>query len=265
MRFPAGEGHVKVVNENDGKGELTEVARIYGCDANDLILLGMWADAAQQRGSRTVAQIPYLPGARQDRGMPFGAWVYAGIINGFKIDHVTAFDVHSPVMESLIRNLGTCVSAPLIRKFIVGRRDREEAQRYVGIIAPDKGAVERAHYAAAITGLPLYKAEKHRDSATGKLSGFSCEPLPDTGKLLVVDDICDGGGTFMGLAEATGLPKERLDLYVSHGVFSGDAPKLHDHFGTIWTTDSFKARVTGTRWYVRANVIPLAPYLNLAI
>lgn len=69
----------------------------------------------------------------------------------------------------------------------------------------------------------------------------------------------------MGLAEATGLPKERLDLYVSHGVFSGDAPKLHDHFGTIWTTDSFKARVTGTRWYVRANVIPLAPYLNLAI
>lgn len=262
MRFPAGEGHIKVAHDNAGKGPLTEVATLTGADANDLILLGMWADAARQRAARTVALIPYLPGARQDRGLPFGANVYATIINGFDIDQIVCFDPHSPVMPSLIERLTIVDSAHLVRQHIVGRADRDTApQRYAGIIAPDKGAVARATEVAQICHLPVYRAEKHRNPDTGKLDGFSCEPLPDTGRFLVVDDICDGGGTFMGLAESTGLPKERLGLYVSHGVFSGRAASLADHFGEIVTTDSYpaKAEIPGLR------TIDLHPYLTGAI
>lgn len=240
MHFPAGEAHVKVATENEGKGELTEVAVLTTPTADDLLMLSMWADAAQQRGCKTVAIMPYLPGARQDRGTPYGARVYAEVLNGMWIEQVIAFDVHSPVMESLVNNLTVVHSTALLRKWVVGRPDRDtEGQHYTGIIAPDKGAVHRAEMVAHAVHLPLYRAEKHRDESTGKLSGFSCEPMDPEGHYLIVDDICDGGGTFMGLAAATGLTPEHLDLYVSHGVFSKGSEKLPEYFGNVITTESY--------------------------
>ena len=107
--------------------------------------------------------------------------------------------------------------------------------------ATDVSAALKALGFQVIDGFDLDKAafdRKVRDFATGKLSTFQCEDLPETGRLLVVDDICDGGGTFMGLAQATGLPKERLDLWVSHGVFSRRAAQITSAYGCIFTTDS---------------------------
>lgn len=252
MRFPAGEAHVKVAVEHGSPADLTEIATLRGTSGDDLLMLGMWADAVRQRGAKSVALVPYLPGARQDRGLPFGARVYADVLNGFHLDQVIAFDPHSPVIVGLVERLTVVTSERVVRDTVVAGSD------YSGVIAPDKGAVARATAVADACGLPVFRAEKHRNPDTGKLDGFSCEPLPDTGRLLVVDDICDGGGTFMGLAGSTGLPKERLGLWVSHGVFSGRAPQLADHFGEIVTTDSYPAQnaVPGLR------TIELTPYLT---
>jgi ribose-phosphate pyrophosphokinase len=242
MNFPAGEAHIKLVRENDGKGPLTEVARTYGHTGQDLMTLAMWANAAHTRGAKTVLLMPYLPAARADRGLAFGAKVYANMINAMNLDQVICFDPHSPVMPERINRLTILDSAHLIRQHIVGRADSDEhAQRYTGIIAPDAGAIARAQHVADTCHLPLYRALKHRDEDTGKLSGFTCDELPADGKYLVVDDICDGGGTFIGLAKATGLPADQLGLYVSHGVFSGNASQLAEHYDEIWTTDSFGA------------------------
>lgn len=242
MRFPAGEAHVKVVNDNAGKGLLTEIARVYGASGDDLFIAGMWADAARRRGARTILLMPYLPGARADHEgvAPFGVGVYADYIDSFGVDQIICFDPHSNVMPSLLRNLTVIDSTRLVRRHVVGRGDQDRPQNYAGIIAPDKGAVARAQKVADAVHLPLYRAEKHRDADTGKLHDFTCEALPDRGRFLVVDDICDGGGTFKGLAEATGLPRERLGLYVSHGVFSGNAMGLDAYYGEVWTTDSFR-------------------------
>jgi ribose-phosphate pyrophosphokinase len=268
--FWAGERHILVNADNTGKGPLTEVARVDGADANDLMTVAMWADACHQAGSRTVLHIPYLPGARQDRGIPFGAKVYADFINSMNIDQVICLDPHSPVMPELINNLTVVSSDHLVRKYVVGRADRDQPQHYDGIIAPDKGAVARATAVANICHLPVYKAEKHRDPDTRQLSGFTCEPLPDTGRFLVVDDICDGGGTFMGLAEATGLPKERLGLYVTHGVFTDRAAALADHFEEIWSTNSYAPNPKPTDLdendprYAAFQTVNADPYLRLA-
>jgi ribose-phosphate pyrophosphokinase len=261
MYFPAGEPHVKVINGNSGKGKLTEIAHLTGADANEMVLLGMWANIAKLRNSRTVALIPYLPGARADHDYPRGAKVYADIINSFGLDQVICFDPHSPVMPSLINNITIVDSTALIRHEIVGRADSDQhPQKYTGIIAPDAGAVERATRVAHACHLPLYGAEKHRDPDTGKLSGFSCEPLPQDGKYLIVDDICDGGGTFIGLSGATGLRRDQLGLYVSHGVFSGNANNLNTYFAEIYATDSFPPIND-----IGAHIIPLNHYLTGAI
>lgn len=262
MHFPAGEAHVKVINENAGKGQLTEIAYVTTPTADDLVMLGMWANAAWQRSSKTVAVMPYLPGARQDRGNPFGADVYSRLINSLALDQVIAMDVHSEVMEGLVGNLTTVSPAHLIRHSIVGRADRDFPQSYDAIIAPDEGAAARAKRVADICHLPLVQAYKHRDESTGKLSGFTCDPVDLSKRYLIVDDICDGGGTFMGLANATGLDRDHLDLFVTHGVFSGKAAEiLPEAFGKVYTTDSYKPQTD----LPNLTIIPATPYLIGAI
>lgn len=271
MYFPAGEAHVKVTTDVKNSGPLTQIARINSADGNDLFELAMWADAVFRREEKSIVLMPYLPGARADHHdfVPFGAEVYAAFINELRVNQVICFDPHSPVMPSMLRNVTVIDSTRLIREHVVGKADKEAPQRYQGIIAPDKGAVDRASKVAEACHIPLFRAEKKRDPDTGKLSGFTCEELPSEGKFLVVDDICDGGGTFMGLATATGLPMERLGLYVSHGVFSGSAVNLFAYYNNIYTTDSLDTAVAFVDRAKsqlmdpnRATLIPLAKTLR---
>jgi len=250
FKFPAGEWHLK----NTDADEKPIGAVVYGTDPEDLVILGMWADYVHQRGEKAVAYIPYFPAARADRGVPFGAKVYADIVNSFNLDEVVIFDPHSPVIVELINNVRVIDSAPVIKKVI----EHHGEGQYVGVIAPDKGAVARATQAAEALGVPLYKATKERDFETGKLLRFEVEPLPEEGRLLIADDLCDGGGTFRGIADVTGLPKERLSLWVSHGVFSGRANELRQSFSRIYTTDSHPG---AHREDVGAIVTPILPEL----
>lgn len=269
MFFPAGEAHVKVINDHDDD-TLIEVARVDGASGDDLMLVAMWADACLQRRTMAVLILPYLPGARQDRGIPFGAGVYAEVIRNLPINQIITFDPHSEVMpaELFWTAIKIIDHAPIVRQHVIGRADRDDKpQRYVGIICPDEGARERTERVAKAVHLPVYYARKKRNPDTGALSGFECDPLPDEGRLLIVDDICDGGGTFLGLAAATGLPPERLDLYVSHGVFSNGAiPKLFGAFGEIYTTDSYSSKgPLSANWAAFLHTIPLHNYLIGAI
>lgn len=246
MQFPAGEQHVvegrsvemggldQPIDEDANLIPTAVVVR--GTDANDYISAAMWVDLQSQRGWIVDLIVPYLPGARQDRGRPFGAKVYAKLINMVGANKVITFDAHSPVMPGLIDNVHE------IEPWLVVPDALETfGVKYDGIIIPDKGAVERSTALARALEVPTYQASKVRDFPTGKLTGFECEPLPQNGKFLIADDICDGGGTFMGLVAATGLPPERVDLWVSHGVFSGTDEKmqaLRSKFGRIFTTNS---------------------------
>lgn len=255
FQFPGGERHLRVPEDF---AETSTGAVLYGADPTDIIDLGLWADMVKQRGERAVAYIPYFPAARADRGIPFGAEVYANIINSFKLDEVVIFDPHSPVITELIHNVRVVDSTRAVRNAVSGRAFTAADNGYVGVIAPDKGAVARAEHVANALHLPLFKATKERDFETGKLSHFAVEPLPETGRLLVVDDICDGGGTFCGLAEAAGVGRERLSLWVSHGIFSGKANQLRDYYSTVYTTDSHPG---ARRADVGAHVTPVLPYL----
>lgn len=227
--FPAGEAHI-----NFTPTATVQIADLRGADGNDLFALAMWADACKRFESlKTVLLLPYLPGARQDRGS-LDARVYANFINDLDLDRVVCVDPHSDVMPALIDRLDVVDIVELMAwKTLRGK--------WVGVISPDIGARKRAEKVAGLLDVPVYQAMKHRDFATGKLSNFTCEEIPATvtGKLLVVDDICDGGGTFIGLADALNLLPKQLDLWVTHGVFSnGAVERLLDHYGQVFCTDS---------------------------
>jgi len=244
INFPAGEAHVAV---HDDASIYDHVALLQGADSNEIFQLSMWANAVNSIGMNPTLLLPYLPGARQDRGVPFGAKVYADTFNAMGFANVVCVDPHSPVMPSLLNNLTVIDSDTIIR-------DNVDTEGLVGVICPDQGAHARTERVAATLGLPVYYSKKKRDFSTGKLSGFECEALPAEGRLLIVDDICDGGGTFMGIADATGLPKERVELWVTHGVFSGRAAQINERYNKVYTTDSHPGAFNGR---VEATVVPL--------
>lgn len=241
--FPAGEKHLK--QEPHRELEKIEVA-IVQIEADtmhdDLFQLSMWSEAVLAEKTKSVIVIPYVPGARADRGIPFGARAYAKFIAEMWTDQIIIYDPHSEtIVEELELWCRDDATITVVQpKDILNTRNSKVVMPnvYDGIIAPDKGAYERANGVAEAFGIPLFTAEKTRDFNTGKLSGFNIE-LPATGHYLIVDDICDGGGTFLGLASV--VPENvTLDLYVSHGVFSKDAlTALPKKFQRIFTTNSY--------------------------
>lgn len=271
--FPDGAAHLKGTDV-DPTGAIAQIADIRGHNPQDLFHLALWADffSAYRDPGKIVVLMPYLPGARMDRGEPRGALLYANFLNDNLPDNarIVILDPHSPVMPKMINaNVVEYPFERIIRRELGVRGDTKNSN-YVGVIAPDKGAIDRATRAANVLHVPVFKAEKTRDFETGKLSGFTCEELPKEGKLLLVDDICDGGGTFVGLADTLlseqGINRDRLDLWVTHGIFSKGFDDLLDRFGHIHTTDSyFQVRphsvfIPEARGQV--SIYPVLPYLT---
>lgn len=193
-------------------------------------------DSITLRGGRVKNLVlPYIPGARQDRINPtgdnlFASYSFARDINARDFSRVIVLDPHSPVAPGFINNI---VEYPLDE--IASR----VWQGYTGIIAPDKGAKARAGIFASTMNKPIYYASKSRDVSTGKLSGFSVD-IPAGGHYLVVDDICDGGGTFIGLGEKISEAGAYADLYVTHGIFAKGITRLKKYYKNIYTTDSLR-------------------------
>lgn len=258
--FPAGEAHIKFP---EGVELQKEEIAILQPDADslhtDLFILAAWSETVHALSSVLVTLVlPYMPGARADRGTPFGLGMYRDFLANMNIDNILIFDPHSFVtlkeMPFSAHYLypSDLFSAPQIKEVL---------SKYDGIIAPDKGAVERAAGVSDVADLPVFTATKHRDESTGKLSNFQIDGLDPEKKYLIIDDICDGGGTFLGLAAASGMPKGSLDLYVSHGVFSKEALKnLSETFGHVYTTNSYNPRRVLPDNFTRFDII--RPLMN---
>lgn len=176
---------------------------------------------------------PFIPGGRQDRMNTEGDFLFtlgsvASEINNRHFFKVITMDPHSINSRRQIRNLSVLEADAYWTEFI---------GKYDGVIIPDKGAVNRAKDLAFAINVPCFQAEKVRDVETGQLTGFT---FPDVkpGNYLVVDDICDGGGTFIGLANER--PEGvNLDLYVTHGVFSKGLGDLYKCYGNVFCIYNF--------------------------
>lgn len=195
-----------------------------------------WLDAlAERHGCRPSLVLPFVPGARQDRLNPTGDALFtaksvAQMINARNLPSVTVIDPHSEVTPALIDRCRVVHAADCINP---------PAGKYAAVIAPDAGAEKRALGVAKKLGVPLIHAWKRRELSTGAISGFGHEPIaiPGRSRLLVVDDICDGGRTFIGLADVIGFGFD-LHLYVTHGLFTQGTAELSSRYSHIYCTDS---------------------------
>jgi ribose-phosphate pyrophosphokinase len=197
----------------------------------------------------------YIPYARQDRvcnpGESLSIKVFADMINSLNFDKVYSFDPHSDVSTALINNLELGSTARFNETCI---NDFFGNNAVKSVCCPDASAAKKFHTLHSTMGLSLtniIEATKHRVVKTGELSGFSIPNESVPKKILLIDDICDGGGTFIGVAkELKKKGAEELGLCVSHGIFSKGFPTLREHFTKIYCTNSI-----ATGQLSRGNII----------
>jgi ribose-phosphate pyrophosphokinase len=176
--------------------------------------------------------IPYLPYSRQDRvcaeGEAFSLSVFANSLRPYlgRGDCLTTWDIHSPVANHIFGEFTNFENEQVdsLLSMFESIPSGMEWNPATVIIAPDKGAVPRAEVAARFIGSPEVKyATKVRNPENGEILRTE---VPDDvnyrGKnLLIVDDICDGGRTFIELAKVLRTYEpSRIDLYITHGIFS---------------------------------------------
>jgi ribose-phosphate pyrophosphokinase len=201
--------------------------------------------------------VPYFVGARSDRKFSQGSTNYlknviCPIINSQKFETVSVIDPHSDVLEACLNNYVKEDNHRLVKFALPLIDNKDGAQQRVVLVSPDAGAYKKIFDVAQKFGIEnVVTASKHRDIQTGKITHTEIPNLPgstgdsnsanDGMKYVIVDDICDGGRTFIELAKA--IKKERMSakiyLIVTHGIFSAGLKELNQHFEGIFTTNSY--------------------------
>lgn len=238
IKYPAGEYQVRVRPESLDLIQDVTALCIRGGDA-DTIMQGLMAhDAISGVNHRNVAVVfPYLPYSRADRGFVQGdCFGLRTFLNTLEPATVYTLDVHGKVPPGYgVIN----VPADSIMLDVYNYVYTQTGVAPV-VLLPDAGA--RNRYAHIFPSGTVYNAQKRRDGATGQLSGFDVPTLPAGRPVLIVDDICDGGGTFLGIVAALreSYQMNSLHLHVTHGVFSNNAVgRLHAAgFESVTSTDS---------------------------
>ena len=242
--FPDGQPHFKLETyERDWTVVTIETALK---SPLELFQVGLAIDVLRNNGySEINLDVRYLLAARMDRAIdtmqPYTLQSVARIINSWGCSKVRLLDVHSEVATRLIRN-----SENVLPYEVVGQVWETTGKPI--IICPDKGAVERVN--KLTPGYDKIYCTKERNPETGALSGFKITDgfyLRDKGRTqdcLIVDDICDGGGTFIGLAkELRKAGAKKVFLFVTHGIFSKGLPL--EGIDAIYTTDSYQPDTYG--------------------
>ena len=173
-------------------------------------------------------EMPYLPYARQDKRIgneaSFALHTFARQINALNFNTIQVFDVHSQEAFKLIDRLHADISF-----FDIINQAVEDSRADV-ICYPDAGALER-YKGFLDPKIPCCSFSKDRDPLTGYIKKLTLnEEIELKGKrVIIVDDLCDGGMTFILTAkELLIYDVSNVDLYVSHGIFSKGTKVLTD-------------------------------------
>lgn len=195
--------------------------------------------------------MPYVWAARMDRIMdrklknePFALKIIADLINKLDFEKVIVLDPHSDITPALINNIEIISQGVIFEQFLTYYdQNNTKSPDLIAAISPDAGAIKKCYDTAAEAGFEgiIINASKHRDVKTGKILSTTV-PLHDFlgADCVILDDICDGGRTFIELAKVLkNRNAGKLYLIVSHGIFSQGFDLLLEYFEQIWTTNSF--------------------------
>lgn len=232
ISFPDGEKHLKI-NKLDRKDTVEIICRITNSD--ELFLLMQLSDILnRQCVCVEKITISYLMTMRCDRlfsfEQPFSLKIVADVINSFNAKKVVIIEPHSSACLDLIKNSEARYTSKGLLEYPTT------------VCFPDNGAFTR--YASNMLMRPYIVCSKVRDVETGKITSFSIDKVceyKEGSEIIVVDDLCDGGGTFVGIAvKLRELKPSKLILAVTHAVQKEGIERVSGFYDKVIITNSYK-------------------------
>jgi ribose-phosphate pyrophosphokinase len=246
--FPAGEVGVKLNTTNfayfwNAAKKQTIVARLQ--NSNDFMELALTKNALEELDETPINLfVPYIPYGRQDRvcvkGESFSLKVMGRLINSLGFNKVITFDPHSNVTEAVLDRVKIITQFDIIHRFNAFKNLAAGCL----LVSPDAGSNKKvSEIAGYFSHKEFLRADKLRDLSNGKIleTVVYCDDLKGK-NVVIIDDLCEKGGTFMALAKALKAKNcGKVILYVTHGIFSGDINLLYQNgIDEIYTTDSYR-------------------------
>jgi ribose-phosphate pyrophosphokinase len=219
----------------------------------DLELIVCATAALRNTGIKNIQlYTPYFMGARSDRRFTEGdanylKQVICPIINSQKFESVTILDPHSDVLEACLDNFVKINNHDIVKQALTAIDNKNDAQDRIVLVSPDAGAYKKIFDVAQKFGInKIITATKVRDVRTGKILHTEIPTLDQHEDLqyVIIDDICDGGRTFLELAKAIhdSRPTAKVYLVVTHGIFSNGFLELSREIEKIYCSDSYSDR-----------------------
>ncbi len=238
-------------------------------DQNLMELLIMLDAFRRASAERVTAVIPYFGYARSDKKdrprVPIAAKLIANLIVAAGAERVLTFDLHASQIQGFFDvPVDHLYAAPVIVDYF-----QQNPIEDLIVVAPDTGGAERARaYAKRLnTGLAL--CDKRREKANvaevmnivGDVQNKNC---------LIIDDMCDTGGTICKVAEAL-YQSGAKNIYAcfTHAVLSGKATEnlSNSHLKKIIVTNTIPLCEKGQklREEGRIEVLSIAKLLSSGI
>lgn len=236
--FPGGERNVRIDFLNKYSPSAVALIECVYKGSDDLVDLIILVNALRQENLSNISlSIPYFPFARQDRVMTSGEanalQAIAQVFNMLNLKHIEISDPHSDVLEALFPPGVLSITRQWEIWSLISAH---EYLPDIGLVSPDTGALKKIYKLADLLNVPVVCAQKVRDVSTGKITSTTIDVsnVLSLTSLYVVDDICDGGRTFIELAKAIRSQgyAGKLVLCVTHGIFSQGLEVL-GHYDTI--------------------------------
>jgi ribose-phosphate pyrophosphokinase len=186
----------------------------------------------------------FLPYGRQDKEISneacFGLEILIRILAVSNISRLITGDVHSDKFMSLCKAYNLeCANIIPVKEIAFAQEDSQSEV----VCFPDKGAFARYE---RYFECPMVYCEKIRDQATSEILSLELRSHIDlTGKnVIIVDDIIDGGATFISVAKLLLSKKaEKVSLYGTHAICSKGVDILHDAgIEAIYSCEGLKSK-----------------------
>jgi ribose-phosphate pyrophosphokinase len=229
QRFGAPIGKINIQKFSDGefqpiflesiRGDYVFLVQSTYSPTDNLMELLLMIDAAKRASAyKIIAVIPYYGFARQDRKdkprVAIGSKLIATLLEAAGADRIITMDLHAFFDVPVDHLDSSAIFIPYIEQLKLPN---------LAFAAPDVGSTNRVREIASYFNAEMVICDKHRKRANEIASMVVIGDVKDK-DIILVDDICDTGGT---LAKAAGLLKDKgarsVRALITHPVLSGKA------------------------------------------
>ncbi len=268
-RFSDGEFNFQILENVRGHDVFIVQPTCPPSDRHLMELLIMIDTFVRASAERVTAVIPYFGYARADKKdrprVPIAAKLVANLITTAGASRVLTIDLHASQIQGFFDiPVDHLYAAPIVVNYF-----KENPIENLIVVAPDTGGAERARAYAKRLNAGLALCDKRRERANeadvmnivGDVKGKNC---------LIIDDMCDTGGTICKVAEA--LHKagaNEINACFTHGVLSGNAVEniSNSHLKKVIVTNTIPIRENGKPLVEggKIEILSVAPLLASAI